>query len=124
MTYVVRKGCASCSDVLMIHPYFAASQDWKSLNAFSRKHRKSLLATECCWGAINDAKRVALIRNDLDTLVKRNVGFLAHALHESPVADLHRAPFGPLNGAEYMAFINMDGSLRPGHDLFNRYCPE
>jgi hypothetical protein len=112
-----------CSDVLMIHPYFAASQDWASLKAFSRKHGKPLLATECCWGAVDDAKRVAIIRSDLETLVKQNVGFLAHALHESPVADLHRPQFGPLSTAEYMAFINMDGSLRAGHEVFNRYCP-
>ena len=77
----------TCSDVLMIHPYFAVSQDWKSLKAFSQKHGKALLATECCWGAINDAKRTAIIRSDLDTLSKQKVGFLAHALHESLVAD-------------------------------------
>ena len=109
------------SDVLMIHPYFAASVDWKSLKTFSREHGKALLATECCWGAIDDAKRVAIVRNDLEVLSKQEVGFLVHALHESYVADLHRPQYGPISSAEYMAFIHMDGSLRAGHDVFNQY---
>lgn len=110
------------SDVLMIHPYFAASADWKGLKAFSAKHRKALLATECCWGSIDDKKRVAIVRSDLETLSKQRVGFLAHALHESYVADLHRPQFGPISSAEYMAFVHMDDSLRAGHEVFNQYC--
>ena len=110
------------SDVLMIHPYFATNCDWNSLKAFSLKNGKSLLATECCWGALDDAKRVELIRSDLDALAKQDVGFLVHALHESYVGDLHRPQHGPLSSAEYMAFINMDGSLRAGHEVFNQYC--
>jgi hypothetical protein len=110
------------SDVLMIHPYFAATQNWDSMKAFSHRTGKALLATECCWGAIDDAKHVEIVRNDLDILVKQNVGFLVHAMHESYVADLHRPEYGPVSSAEYMAFINMDGSLRAGHDVFNQYC--
>jgi len=110
------------SDVLMIHPYFASGQNWAWMKEFSRKTGKALLATECCWGAVDDAKRVGIVRSDLDTLVKQGVGFLVHALHESYVADLHRPQFGTLSSAEYMAFINMDGSLRAGHDVFNKYC--
>ena len=106
---------------MMIHPYFAAGLDWKSLKAFSRKHGKALLATECCWGAIDDAKRVAIVRSDLDILSKQEVGFLVHALHESYVADLHRPQYGPISSAEYMSFIQMDDSLRAGHEVFNKY---
>jgi hypothetical protein len=112
----------SFSDVLMIHPYFAASVDWKSLKAFSQKHGKALLATECCWGSLDDAKRVAIVRSDLDAIAKQGVGFLAHALHESYVADLHRPQYGPVSSAEYMAFVHMDDSLRAGHEVFNQYC--
>jgi hypothetical protein len=109
------------SDVLMIHPYFAANQNWAWMNAFARKTGKALLATECCWGALDDAKHVQLVRNDLDMLAKQEVGFLVHALHESYVADLHRPQYGVLASPEYMAFINMDGSLRAGHEAFNKY---
>lgn len=72
-------------------------------------------------GALDDARRVAIIQADLETLQQQDVGFLAHALHESYVADLHRPRYGIISSAEYMAFIHMDGSLRPGHDLFNRF---
>jgi hypothetical protein len=84
-----------------------------------------VLATECCWGAIEDMERVKNIQSDLDTLVSQEIGFLAHALYESYVADLHRPEFNPfhiVSSASYMAFLNMDGSLRAGHDIFNRYC--
>jgi hypothetical protein len=42
------------------------------------------------------------------------------ARHESYVADLHRPQYGVISSAEYMAFIHMDGSLRAGHEVFNR----
>ena len=112
----------ACSDVLMIHPYFAASADWSGLNAYASARGKQLLATECCWGSLDDAARVAYVRSDLDTLSAQGVGFLAHGLHESYVADLHRAEYGPVSSAGYMAFVNMDGSLRAGHEVFNEYC--
>jgi hypothetical protein len=110
------------SDVLMVHPYFADRVDWGPLQDLSQKRAKPLLATECCWGALDDARRVAIIRSDLDALAKQNVGFLAHALCESPVADLHRPQFGVMSSAEYMAFIHREGILRPGHVIFNEYC--
>jgi hypothetical protein len=113
---------AACSDVLMIHPYFASGANWSSLNAYAAKCGKGLLATECCWGSLDDAARVSYIRSDLDALSAQGVGFLAHGLYESYVADLHRAKYGPVSSAGYMAFINMDGSLRAGHDVFNEYC--
>ncbi len=43
-------------------------------------------------------------------------------LHESYVADLHRPQYGVISSAEYMAFLHMDGSLRAGHEVFNRYA--
>jgi hypothetical protein len=110
-----------CSDVLMIHPYFAESHPWEQIMAFARKHGKQPLATECLWGSLDDAVRAATIRRDLEVLSKHKIGFLAHALHESYVADLHRPQYGPVSSAGYMAFVNMDGSLRAGHDVFNQY---
>ena len=109
------------SDVLMIHPYFAPQAPWAALHDFARKTGKPVLATECCWGSLDDARRVAIVEADFKTLTEQKVGFLAHALHESYVADLHRPQYGVISSAEYMAFIHMDGSLRAGHDVFNRY---
>jgi hypothetical protein len=110
-----------CSDVLMIHPYFAETVPWKDILAFAQRHGKKLLATECLWGSLDDAARTAIIRRDLGVLSQHGIGFLPHALHESYVADLHRPQYGPISSAGYMAFIHMDGSLRAGHDAFNEY---
>ena len=110
------------SDILMIHPYFASNCDWKALKAFAAEHKKPLLATETCWGSLDDAARVATVRSDLKTLTNQNAGFVVHALHESRVADLHRPQYGPVSSAGYMAFINMDGSLRAGHEVFNEFA--
>ena len=112
------------SDVLMIHPYFAPQVPWPALQAFAREKGKSLLATECCWGALDDARRVAIVEADLRTLRQQNIGFLAHALQESYVADLHRPQYGLISSAEYMAFVHLDGSLRAGHEVFNRYASQ
>ena len=109
------------SDVLMIHPYFASSVNWDSVKAFASEHNKALLATETCWGSLDDAARVATVRSDLSTLKSNDVGFVVHALHESYVADLHHPEYGPVSSAGYMAFINMDGSLRTGHEVFNEF---
>jgi len=97
---------------------------WDPIKEFARKQGKPLLATECCWGSLDDARRAAIIRSDLEVLAKQGIGFLAHALQESYVADLHRPQFGVVSGAEYMAFVNLDGVLRAGHEVFNQYCGE
>ena len=46
---------------------------------------------------------------------------MPHALHESLVGDLHRAQYGVLSSASSMHFIAMDGSLRPGHEVYNTF---
>ncbi|NLX07067.1 MAG: cellulase family glycosylhydrolase [Phycisphaerae bacterium] len=119
------------SDVITFHPYYA----WNSFAptpadveavvdetvALANRVGKPLLATETGWGALEDAKRVEVLTAELSILAKRKIGFTAHALHESPVADLHRAQYGPIGLAGFMAFVLMDGSLRPGHEVFNRF---
>ena len=54
-------------------------------------------------------------------VARAGIGFMPHVLHESLVADCHRAQFGVLSSASSMHFIAMYGSLRPGHDVFNRF---
>ncbi len=83
---------------------------------------KPVVASECCWGSMDDEVRALIVEGTLDGLVKLGIGFLPHALHTSPVADLHPPELGPVIDAGYMAFIRRDGSLRPGHDVFNKYA--
>jgi hypothetical protein len=89
---------------------------------------KPILSTETCWGCRDDAERKRIIQVSLDPLRRHGIGFLAHALYSSGVADLHI----PENYNEWltpgtpnpatMEFIRMDGRLRPGHEVFNDYC--
>ena len=46
---------------------------------------------------------------------------MPHALQESLVDDLHRPQYGVISSASSMHFVTMDGSLRPGHEVYNRF---
>jgi hypothetical protein len=88
---------------------------------FAAKLKKPLLATETCWGALDDGKRVEIIRYTLAQLKKRRIGWLVYLLHHSLIADAHRPEFGPVSAPGNLAFIEADGSLRPGHEVFNEF---
>lgn len=119
------------SDVLSIHPYWVHSA--KNANkaayekkldedvAFAQRVKKPLVATECCWGSLDNAVRVESIRYTLSQLKKRNIGWLVYLLHHSLIADAHGKGFGPVGGPENLSFIEPDGSLRPGHEVFNEF---
>lgn len=119
------------SDVLSIHPYWTADSpphDKKAYEAaldecvaFGRKVGKALVATETCWGSLDDAKRVEIIRYTLTQLKRRGIGWLVYLLHHSLIADAHRAAYGPTSEPGNLAFIEADGSLRPGHEVFNEF---
>ena len=115
-------------DVLSIHPYYrcgpnadeasyAANLD--SYLGFARQVGKPVLATETCWGYQDDRERVEIIRITLKHLRQRGIGFLVYLLHHSLIADAHRNAYGP--GRLNLSFIEADGSLRPGHEVFNEY---
>ena len=119
------------SDILSIHPYWTCDSPphekavyERSLDdyaGFAAKVAKPLLATETCWGALDDAKRVAIIRYTLAQLKARGIGWLAYVLHHSLIADAHRPEYGPLTAPGNLAFIEADGTLRPGHAVFNEF---
>ncbi len=117
------------SDVLSIHPYYDHNRSnkeayQKQLGAevgFAQKVGKPILATECCGGGPDDESRVESIRYTLAQLKRRGVGWLVYLLHHSLIADAHRPQFGPNGGASSLAFIEADGSLRPGHEVFNEF---
>jgi hypothetical protein len=116
------------SDVLSFHPYWIppASKadfvaDLDAFAAFARARGKPLLATETCWGSLDDDARAANIRYTLGELAARDIGWLAYVLHHSLVSDAHRPEFGPAKGPGNLAFIEADGTLRPGHGVFNDF---
>jgi hypothetical protein len=123
------------SDLLSIHPYWIPPKNIadeskskarfeKLLDdyvSFAAQVRKPLLANETCWGAVDDAKRVEIVRYTLTHLKLRNIGWHAYLLNHSLIADSHRAEFAPVGYAGNLAFIEADGSLRPGHEVFNEF---
>lgn len=119
-------------DVITWHPYYAWNgwikspehflADLDAVIEFARSTGKPLLVTETGWGALDDAKRAEVLRVELAAFRERELGFLAHLLHHTLVADGHRPEHGPITNAGYMAFIEADGSLRPHHDVFNEFC--
>ena len=109
------------SDLFMIHPYFVKPEQLPEMVNYAVSQKKGILATECCWGSMDDAERVKTVVSDCGNLARAGIGFLPHALHESLVGDLHRPQFGILSSASSMHFIEMEGSLRPGHEVFNRF---
>jgi hypothetical protein len=108
------------SDVLMIHPY-GNQKFMEGALVLGRKAGKPVIATECCWGHLDDARRAAIVEKELTALKSADIGFLAHVLHHSLVADCHRQRYGAVSTAGYMAFIEDDGSLRRHHDVFNKF---
>lgn len=120
------------SDVLTIHPYWRPKSKAAGKKAayekmlddyveFAIQVKKPLLASETCWGATDDAERVEIVRYTLTQLKQRNIGWLVYLLHHSLIADAHRSEFGPVGGPGNLSFIEADGSLRPGHGVFNEF---
>jgi hypothetical protein len=124
------------TDVLLIHPYcpgcflggpgesgmegFAASLNQYVSVANARN--LPLLATETCWGSMNDSSRALSCSFELGELKKRNIGFCPHGLRYSKVADLHNYSGGPVcTESGYMAFLQSDRSLRAHHQVYNLY---
>ncbi len=109
------------SDLFFIHPYFATPEMLFETVNFARQKSKGVLATECCWGSLDDEERAKNVISDCGNLSRAGIGFLAHALQESLVGDLHRPQFGIISSASSMHFITMDGDLRPAHGVFNDF---
>jgi hypothetical protein len=123
---------AELMDVIITHPYFIADQDdtaaktiyEKRLDAHAalgKKQNKGIIASETCWGSLDDEWRVENIRYTMTELKKRKMGIMPHALHHSLVADLHLPEFGPVGPPGDLRFINADGTLRKGHEIYNEF---
>ena len=121
-------------DVILVHPYyFYSDADVQNLsqdgfdklleeyNELSRKYNKPILTTETCWGSRNSQVRAEIIRRTLAAHKKAKIGYVAHALHWSHVADLHDDDEGPLNYPGNLMFITRDEKIREGHEVFNEF---
>lgn len=136
------------SDVLMIHPYYwPAIDNEKDRLKFEifldmycdvrKKSNKPILATETIWGSMDNEWRINNLKYTMLQLSKRDIGIIAHGLHYSKVPDLHDPEDGPVGWKEpmdysnphmemapypgNMCFIKKDGTIREGHDVFNKY---
>jgi len=119
------------SDVITFHPYYAWNE-WMPERSmfedfleesvqFGNKHGKAMIATETCWGSLDDAHRADNMAFELGELAKRGIGFTAHIMCHSGIADANRRWQGDYIGAGFMGFIEADGSIRAGHEAFNKF---
>jgi hypothetical protein len=123
---------APICDLLSVHPYYwplysKTPEDYrkkvnKAIQA-ANEAGKPMLASEIGWsdGGEDDIRRMELLNVELTAMTESKMGFTIHALNHSLVADLHRAEYGPVNEAGYMACIEKDGSLRKGHEKIREY---
>ncbi len=115
-------------DVISLHSYlitriYSKEEHLKMIEellSYLRELGKPVIVSECCWGTSNDdTERVEIIRHELGWMKREGIGFMPHALHHSQVADLHRDTYWP--ELMCMQFIEADGSLRKGHDVYNEF---
>ena len=116
-------------DVICFHPYkgwwdngFEELCDWAL--GFAREKGKPLIANETCQGSLNDATRVEIIKKTLGSLETRGIGWCVWQLHGGKMVSSNRKNTD--NNCRpgddgYFAFIEPDGTLRPGHEIFNDF---
>jgi hypothetical protein len=117
------------SDVIASHLYWHPKKESKAafetlLDDYvdlANRTNKPLIATETCWGSLDDGERSEIIRYSLGELKKRGIGWHAYLLHASRIADAHGPQDGPVGVPGDLSFIRMDGSLRPGHGVYNDF---
>ena len=124
-------------NVFMIHPYLQWTPDRKAFEArcrrvvehldwqiaFAKERGKPVFVTECCWGSIDSLRFRENIRQTLTAYTQRGLGFMAHALCQSGVADLHPPREGPiLQDMGQFNFLDREGHVRPGLEIFNDFC--
>ena len=114
-------------DVFSLHPYNippeSRKQHYDKVNALLAQvepYNKPALVTECCWAGVTDEERIPFLETELPHYAALGLGFCCHAMSVSPVADLHPLEDGNAIGLGlYMAFLDRDGHVRKGHEIFN-----
>jgi len=84
---------------------------------------KPLICTETCCGSFDDQERGALAKDNIETLERHKIGWVAWVLCEGKFISTNRAcvdsnAVRPNEG--YMPFILKDGKTRPGHEWLER----
>ena len=110
-------------DVICCHPYHGwddgkMAEGLDELVTLANQKGKPLIANEACCGSLDDTMRSEIIERTLRLLTERDIGFMPWILHHSRVPHANRE-FCP--GLHYMAFVEADGSLRAGHEVFNDF---
>ena len=84
---------------------------------------KPLLCTETCQGSLNDQVRGEIVRQTLDALESRSIGWLAWHLCEGKVVTGDRSRRTETAGPERqdICLLLADGSIRPHHEAVLRY---
>ena len=125
------------SDFISFHPYYIPNWGERTTSTKPRFEgflddvqayaagvgKPHVLASETVWGSNDDAEHVEFIRHTLTELGRRDIGFAIHALNHSLIADLHSTAYGPVGRPGRLEFVEADGSLRPGHEVFNEFAP-
>jgi hypothetical protein len=125
------------SDFISFHPYYIPNWGERTTSSKPRFEgflddvqayaagvgKPQVLASETVWGSNDDAEHVEFIRHTLTELGRRDIGFAIHALNHSLIADLHSTAYGPVGRPGRLEFVEADGSLRPGHEVFNEFAP-
>ncbi|MBQ9860585.1 MAG: cellulase family glycosylhydrolase [Clostridia bacterium] len=115
-------------DVYLTHMYYrggSVAEFEETVKRFAEEAKvngRPLITSECCWGAFDDKQRVDMMEVSLRMFQKHGVGYIAHALCYSGCADLHDPCDGRVTeDIGNLCFINKDGTLRPYHDIINRF---
>lgn len=125
---------AEFTDILLVHPYYYYSDNdveklqpdgfdrlLECCNGLSKKYGKPVLTTETCWGSKSSRIRAEIVKRTLEAHKKAHIGYIAHALYWSHVADLHDEGDGPFGSPGNLSFITKEGKIREGHEVFNRF---
>jgi hypothetical protein len=114
---------ASLCDVISFHPYPHHIGEMEQLCRdhldIAARFGKPLICTETCCGSLNDAERGALARDNIETLERHGIGWLAWHLCESRFVTGSRMKTDSnavRPGEGYMPFVLADGRTRPGHE--------
>lgn len=123
MTYDYVEQTAGLCDVLGFQPYPGRPGEMERLCAdhvaMAKRLGKPLLCVETCCGSFDDQERGALARDNIETLERHRIGWLAWMLcagafvtgsRERPDSNSLRPDEG------YMPFVLADGMTRPGHE--------
>jgi len=115
--------CASLVDVISFHPYPQKVGEMEKMCvdhlAIARRFGKPLICTETCCGSFDDHERGQHARENLQTLDRHKIGWVAWLLCEGRFVSGSRErvdsnSMHPWQG--YMPWVLKDGTTRPGHE--------